>query len=246
MMNFLCLGTVYEHHGYLTNARKDVMPTPEDALPVAVIMPVTHAHTVLGNPLEGPFDPSLEVAMFGLGCFWGAERVFWKVPGVFTTAVGYAAGYTPNPTYREVCSGQTGHNEVVLVVFDPAKVSFADLLKVFWESHDPTQGMRQGNDMGRNTARVSTPILRLNQKRRRRVARSTTSDFRQLATTRSQPKSLMHPSFTTLRSITSNTLIRTPRVLLVLAEQALPAVSERASALKRVRVRALRTRRYQH
>ena len=129
--------------------RKDAMPAPEDALPGrSDRMPVTHAHTVLGNPLEGPFDPSLEVAMFGLGCFWGAERVFWKVPGVFTTAVGYAAGFTPNPTYREVCSGQTGHNEVVLVVFDPVKVSFADLLKVFWESHDPTQGMRQGNDMG--------------------------------------------------------------------------------------------------
>ena len=129
--------------------RKDVMPAAERALPGrSDRMPVTHAHTVLGNPLEGPFDPSLEVAMFGLGCFWGAERVFWKVPGVFTTAVGYAAGFTPNPTYREVCSGQTGHNEVVLVVFDPAKVSFADLLKVFWESHDPTQGMRQGNDMG--------------------------------------------------------------------------------------------------
>jgi len=129
--------------------RKDVMPTSEDALPGrGDRMPVTHAHTVLGNPLEGPFDPSLEVAMFGLGCFWGAERVFWKVPGVFSTAVGYAAGFTPNPTYREVCSGQTGHNEVVLVVFDPSRVSFADLLKVFWESHDPTQGMRQGNDMG--------------------------------------------------------------------------------------------------
>jgi peptide-methionine (S)-S-oxide reductase len=90
----------------------------------------------------------LEIAMFGLGCFWGAERVFWKVPGVYTTAVGYAAGHTPNPNYREVCSGQTGHNEVVLVVFDPAKVSYGALLSVFWESHDPTQGMRQGNDWG--------------------------------------------------------------------------------------------------
>jgi len=111
-------------------------------------MEVTHAHTVLGTPLDGPFDASLEIAMFGLGCFWGAERVFWKVPGVYTTAVGYAAGHTPNPTYREVCSGQTGHNEVVLVVFDPAKVSYGALLSVFWESHDPTQGMRQGNDWG--------------------------------------------------------------------------------------------------
>jgi len=129
--------------------KKDAMPAREDALPGrSERIPVEHAHTVLGTSLEGPFDPSLEVAMFGLGCFWGAERVFWKVPGVFTTAVGYAGGYTPNPTYREVCSGQTGHNEVVLVVFDPDKVSFGALLKVFWESHDPTQGMRQGNDRG--------------------------------------------------------------------------------------------------
>lgn len=129
--------------------KKDAMPAREDAPPGrSERIPVEHAHTVLGTSLEGPFDSSLEVAMFGLGCFWGAERVFWKVPGVFTTAVGYAGGYTPNPTYREVCSGQTGHNEVVLVVFDPDKVSFGTLLKVFWESHDPTQGMRQGNDRG--------------------------------------------------------------------------------------------------
>ena len=129
--------------------RKHALPAADEALPGrAERMPVTHLHTVLGNPLEGPIDPSLEVAMFGLGCFWGAERVFWQVPGVYTTAVGYAAGHTPNPTYREVCSGQTGHNEVVLVVFDPSKVSFGNLLRVFWESHDPTQGMRQGNDWG--------------------------------------------------------------------------------------------------
>jgi len=129
--------------------KKDAMPAREDALPGrSERIQVEHAHTVLGTSLEGPFDSFLEVAMFGLGCFWGAERVFWKVPGVFTTAVGYAGGYTPNPTYREVCSGQTGHNEVVLVVFDPEKVSFGALLKVFWESHDPTQGMRQGNDRG--------------------------------------------------------------------------------------------------
>ena len=129
--------------------KKDAMPAREDALPGrSERIQVEHAHTVLGTSLEGPFDSFLEVAMFGLGCFWGAERVFWKVPGVFTTAVGYAGGYTPNPTYREVCSGQTGHNEVVLVVFDPDKVSFGALLKVFWESHDPTQGMRQGNDRG--------------------------------------------------------------------------------------------------
>ena len=129
--------------------RKHALPSADEAIPGrSERMEVTHAHTVLGTPLEGPFDASLEMAMFGLGCFWGAERVFWKVPGVYTTAVGYAAGHTPNPTYREVCSGQTGHNEVVLVVFDPAKVSYGALLSVFWESHDPTQGMRQGNDWG--------------------------------------------------------------------------------------------------
>ena len=129
--------------------RKHALPSAEEAiLGRSERMDVTHAHTVLGTPLDGPFDASLEIAMFGLGCFWGAERVFWKVPGVYTTAVGYAAGHTPNPNYREVCSGQTGHNEVVLVVCDPAKVSYGALLSVFWESHDPTQGMRQGNDWG--------------------------------------------------------------------------------------------------
>ena len=129
--------------------RKLVLPSSEDALPGrSFAIPVTHNHMVLGTPLTGPFAEHLEVAQFGLGCFWGAERVFWKVPGVYTTAVGYAAGHTPNPTYQEVCTGQTGHNEVVLVVFDPTRLSYADLLRVFWESHDPTQGMRQGNDWG--------------------------------------------------------------------------------------------------
>ena len=129
--------------------RKLVLPSSEDALPGrSFAIPVTHNHTVLGTSLTGPFAEHLEVAQFGLGCFWGAERVFWRVPGVYTTAVGYAAGHTPNPTYQEVCTGQTGHNEVVLVVFDPTRLSYADLLRVFWESHDPTQGMRQGNDWG--------------------------------------------------------------------------------------------------
>ena len=124
------------------------MPTKDQALPGrAERMRVPEKHHVNGAPLVGPF-PGMEQAMFGLGCFWGAEKKFWQVPGVYTTAVGYAAGITPNPTYREVCSGATGHAEVVLVVFDPKKVSYADLLKVFWESHDPTQGMRQGNDVG--------------------------------------------------------------------------------------------------
>ena len=124
------------------------IPSPEEALPgrdTPIAVPAAHA--VNGTPLVGPF-PGLEQAVFGLGCFWGAERKFWQLPGVYTTAVGYAGGSTPNPTYQEVCSGRTGHAEVVLVAFDPAVVSYDDLLKVFWESHDPTQGMRQGNDVG--------------------------------------------------------------------------------------------------
>jgi peptide-methionine (S)-S-oxide reductase len=125
------------------------MPTPEEALPGrAIKMPVSDKHYVLGNVLVPPFCTGLQQAMFGLGCFWGAERCFWETEGVYTTAVGYAAGFTPNPTYKEVCSGMTGHNEVVLVVFEPTKVSYASLLQIFWQSHDPTQGMRQGNDVG--------------------------------------------------------------------------------------------------
>ena len=112
------------------------------------IFPVPAQHFVNFHPLEAPFPDGLEQAVFGLGCFWGAERKFWQTEGVYTTAVGYAGGYTPNPTYEEVCSGRTGHTEVVLVVFDPAKITYEQLLKVFWEAHDPTQGMRQGNDVG--------------------------------------------------------------------------------------------------
>jgi peptide-methionine (S)-S-oxide reductase len=130
--------------------KKLTVPTPQEALPGrAEPMPVPSSHFVNGNPLQPPYPADgLEMAMFGLGCFWGAERKFWQQEGVFTTAVGYAAGSTPNPTYKEVCSGMTGHNEVVRVVFDPKVVSYEDLLKVFWESHEPTQGMRQGNDVG--------------------------------------------------------------------------------------------------
>ena len=125
------------------------IPSVQEALPGRdQKMPVPAAHQVNGARLEPPFPAGLERAIFGLGCFWGAEKKFWGLPGVYTTAVGYAAGHTPNPTYREVCSGMTGHSEVVLVVFDPRRVSYADLVKVFWESHDPTQGMRQGNDVG--------------------------------------------------------------------------------------------------
>ncbi len=129
--------------------KKTTIPTPEQALPGrAQEMKVPEKHFINGNPLKGPFPAGMEMAMFGLGCFWGAERKFWQQEGVYTTAVGYAAGSTPNPTYREVCTGMTGHNEVVLVVYDPGKISYQDLLKVFWESHNPTQGMRQGNDVG--------------------------------------------------------------------------------------------------
>jgi peptide-methionine (S)-S-oxide reductase len=129
--------------------KKLKVPTREEALKGrGEKMPVPPRHDVLDAPLSGPFPAGLETAMFGLGCFWGAEKTFWQVPGVFTTAVGYAGGSTPNPTYREVCSGMTGHGEVVLVVFDPSRVTYDELLKVFWESHDPTQGMRQGNDVG--------------------------------------------------------------------------------------------------
>ena len=129
--------------------KKLSVPKPEEALPGrAEPLPVPAYHYVNGNPLKPPFPDGMETAIFGMGCFWGAERKFWQENGVFTTAVGYAAGSTPNPTYQEVCSGLTGHNEVVLVVFDPKVISYEALLKVFWESHNPTQGMRQGNDTG--------------------------------------------------------------------------------------------------
>lgn len=126
------------------------MPSPEDALPGRTdqAMRVPEKHTVLHNALTPPWPEGLEQAVFGLGCFWGAERKFWEIPGVYTTAVGYAGGYTPNPSYEEVCTGLTGHTEAVLVIYDPKQVSYEQLLKVFWESHDPTQGMRQGNDVG--------------------------------------------------------------------------------------------------
>lgn len=129
--------------------KKASLPTLEQALPGRPDpMPVPAKHFVNGNPLSPPFPAGMEQAVFGLGCFWGAERKFWQLPGVFSTAVGYAAGMTPNPSYKEVCSGMTGHNEVVLVVYDPNVISYDTLLKVFWESHNPTQGMRQGNDAG--------------------------------------------------------------------------------------------------
>jgi len=131
------------------SVKKLVLPSPGEALPGrAEPMPVPGRHLLNGNRISPPFPEGTERALFGMGCFWGAERLFWRAPGVFTTAVGYAGGQTPNPTYREVCTGKTGHAEVVLVVFDPAAVSYASLLRLFFENHDPTQGMRQGNDIG--------------------------------------------------------------------------------------------------
>ena len=128
---------------------KDTMPTAQQALPGrAEPLLVPNQHYVNGNLLKPPFPKQMQQIIFGIGCFWGAERKFWEIEGVYSTAVGYAAGFTPNPTYEEVCTGRTGHNEVVLVVFDPNKVALQDILKVFWESHNPTQGMRQGNDRG--------------------------------------------------------------------------------------------------
>jgi len=134
----------------LFNRFKRELPGQDEALPGRSERPypLPDRHAVLGNPLEGPFPEGLEVAVFGMGCFWGAERKFWQTPGVWSTAAGYAGGVTPHPTYDEVCSGRTGHTEVVQVVFDPKQVSYDDLLKAFWEGHDPTQGFRQGNDIG--------------------------------------------------------------------------------------------------
>ena len=129
--------------------RKLHMPAPEQALPGrARPMPVARTHAVNGNAMQPPWPAGFEVAIVGMGCFWGAERIFWRLPGVWSTQVGYAGGYTENPTYEETCSGATGHAEVVRVVFDPAQIGYDELLRVFWESHDPTQGMRQGNDVG--------------------------------------------------------------------------------------------------
>jgi len=144
--------------------RKTDMVDHERALPGRQQpLPTATVHDVLGTPLKPPFPEGYETAVFGLGCFWGAERIFWQAPGVYTTAVGYAGGFTPNPTYDEVCSAQTGHTEAVLVVFDPARTSYEALLKLFWEGHDPTQGMRQGNDVGtqyRSAIYWTTPAQR--------------------------------------------------------------------------------------
>src|SRR3989442_11970150 len=144
--------------------KKVAMPPRDEALPGRPqAMPIVDRHAVSGHVIAPPYPAGLELALFGLGCFWGAEKLFWKTPGVWTTAVGYAARYTPNPTYEEVCTRRTGHNEVVLVVFDPTAISYEALLRVFWEAHDPTQGMRQGNDVGtqyRSGIYVASPAQR--------------------------------------------------------------------------------------
>jgi peptide-methionine (S)-S-oxide reductase len=154
---------------------KRELPSPEDALPGRPERPfaVPERHAVLGTPIEGPYPDHLEVAIFAEGCFWGVERIFWQTPGVWSTAVGYIGGVTPNPTYEEVCSGRTGHTEAVQVVFDPAVVSYRDLLRVFWEGHDPTQGFRQGNDVG---TQYRSGIYALNDEQHR-VADETRESF---------------------------------------------------------------------
>ena len=160
-------------------ARKLQLPTARDALPGrAEPMPVPERHFVNGHPIAPPFPAGLQRAVFGLGCFWGAERKFWQLPGVWTTAVGYAGGFTPNPTYQEVCTGRTGHAEVVLVVFDPGLIRYEDLLRVFWESHDPTQGMRQGNDTG---TQYRSALYALDAEQRRAAEESRQAYQRELA-----------------------------------------------------------------
>jgi peptide-methionine (S)-S-oxide reductase len=148
----------------LFGSQKLRLPTPEEALPGREAeMEIPAIHEVLGTPIKGPFPDGLETLVVGMGCFWGAERLFWQTPGVYTTAVGYAGGVTPNPTYEETCSGRTGHTEAVLVVFDPSQVTREEILRVFWEGHDPTQGNRQGNDVGtqyRSAIYWSTPEQR--------------------------------------------------------------------------------------
>jgi len=186
--------------------KKLELPSPDEALPGrSEPMPVPDQHYVNGNPLQPPFPEGMETALFGMGCFWGSERKFWETEGVYTTAVGYAAGHTPNPTYREVCSGMTGHNEVVFVVYDPSVISYEGILKVFWENHNPTQGMRQGNDTGTQYrsgiyaySEASANWLKLR-------ATLINSGSSKRATAKSLPKFLMRRSSTTPKITTSNT-----------------------------------------
>lgn len=161
------------------------IPNAAQALPGrSEAIPTAETHFVNGNPLKGPYPEGMEVAYFGLGCFWGAERLFWTLPGVYVTAVGYAAGATPNPTYKEVCTGMTGHNEVVMVVYDPSAIGYERLLKTFWESHDPTQGMRQGNDRGTQYGSG----LYVTSEAQRRAAEATRDDIGKQLAERGYPK----------------------------------------------------------
>jgi len=195
---------------FFTPSKKLRMPTPDQAPRGGdAKMPVAARHFVLKTPLVGPFPDDTRRAMFGLGCFWGAERKFWELPGVYTTAVGYAAGYTPNPTYQEVCSGLTGHNEVVLVVYHPSQVSYDELLKVFWESHDPTQGMRQATTVGHSIGRASMRSTRSNGGRPTTRSNVTGRPSPLRGTIESRPRSWkLHRSITP-RTTTSSTSRRT-------------------------------------
>jgi len=179
---------------------------PADALPGRnEPLPVPASHLVLGNPLEAPFPEGSETAVFGMGCFWGAERMFWQTPGVWTTAVGYAGGTTPNPSYEEVCSGRTGHTEAVLVVFDPSQTSYEELLRVFWEGHDPTQGMRQGNDMAPSTAPSPTGTPSTSAPPSNAPITPSRLSSTTPATAPSPPKSAKHWRSTTPSTTTSST-----------------------------------------
>ena len=189
---------------------KTQMVEPADALPGrSEAMPVPAQHEVLGTPIAPPFPEGFEHAIVGMGCFWGAERVFWQAPGVYTTAVGYAGGYTPNPTYEEVCSGRTGHTEVVLVVFDPAKTSYDAIMRLFWENHDPTQGMQQGNDVGtqyRSLILCTTPERASEPSAR---ARCSSRRSRRQGTGRSRPRSRTQAISSMPSRTTSSTWRRT-------------------------------------
>jgi len=189
---------------------KLTLPTAAQALPGrAEALPVPERHFVTRNPLRPPFPAGLERAVLGLGCFWGAERRFWQTPGVYTTAAGYAGGFTANPTYEEVCSGRTGHAEVVLVVFDPAVLSYEALLRVFWEAHDPTQRMRQGHDVGTSTARSSSPAEPTRLRRPRRPVRCTSGPLTGPGSAPSPRRSRLPAPSTTPRATTSST---SPRI----------------------------------
>jgi peptide-methionine (S)-S-oxide reductase len=201
-------------------SKPSTMITADEALPGRdETMPVPAAHEVLGNPISPPFPEGLEQAIFGLGCFWGAERIFWGAPGVYTTAVGYAGGFTANPTYEEVCSGRTGHTEAVLVVFDPQETSYDELLRLFWENHDPTQGMRQGNDQG---TQYRSAIYTVDEAQRAAADRVS---WRSPASARSRPRSQKRGRSTTPSRTTSSTSRRTPTATADSAAPVSPAPS---------------------